>query len=46
MPAAAAIASDDEAFARQVARDLHSPLLRLYANADLVGVEVGGAVRT
>ena len=45
MPAAAAIASDDEAFARQVARDLHSPLLRLYANADLVGVEVGGAVK-
>ncbi|MBN3005025.1 glycerol-3-phosphate dehydrogenase (NAD(P)+) [Chromobacterium alkanivorans] len=45
LPAAAAIASDDEAFARQVARDLHSPLLRLYANADLVGVEVGGAVK-
>ncbi|WP_028535849.1 NAD(P)H-dependent glycerol-3-phosphate dehydrogenase [Paludibacterium yongneupense] len=45
LPAAVTIASDDEVFARRMARDWHSPLLRLYANNDLVGVEVGGAVK-
>ena len=32
-------------FAREAARQLHSPRLRIYANDDLVGVEVGGAVK-
>lgn len=45
LPAAVTIASDDGAFAERVVRELHSPLLRLYANDDLVGVEVGGAVK-
>ncbi|POZ61308.1 NAD(P)H-dependent glycerol-3-phosphate dehydrogenase [Chromobacterium alticapitis] len=45
MPAAVTIASDDAEFAARVARELHSPRLRLYANDDLVGVEVGGAVK-
>ena len=45
LPAAVTIASDDAAFARRIVRDLHNPLLRLYANDDLVGVEVGGAVK-
>ncbi|WP_199102026.1 NAD(P)H-dependent glycerol-3-phosphate dehydrogenase [Aquitalea sp. ASV11] len=45
LPAAVTIASDDAEFARRIARELHSPLLRLYANDDLVGVEVGGAVK-
>ncbi|WP_434629886.1 NAD(P)H-dependent glycerol-3-phosphate dehydrogenase [Chromobacterium sp. CV08] len=45
LPAAVAIASADAEFAADVARELHSPLLRLYANEDLVGVEVGGAVK-
>jgi len=45
LPAAVTIAADDGEFARRIARELHSPLLRLYANADLVGVEVGGAVK-
>lgn len=45
LPAAVTIASDDAEFAARVARELHSPLLRLYANDDLVGVEVGGAVK-
>jgi glycerol-3-phosphate dehydrogenase (NAD(P)+) len=39
------IASDDAAFAQRIARDWHSPLLRMYANDDLIGVEVGGAVK-
>ncbi|OHX14078.1 NAD(P)H-dependent glycerol-3-phosphate dehydrogenase [Chromobacterium sphagni] len=45
LPAAVTVASDDGDFAARVARELHSPLLRLYANDDLVGVEVGGAVK-
>ncbi len=45
LPAAVTLASDNASFARDIARDLHSPLLRLYANDDLIGVEVGGAVK-
>ncbi|WP_199152846.1 NAD(P)H-dependent glycerol-3-phosphate dehydrogenase [Chromobacterium sp. ASV23] len=45
LPSAVTIASDDAEFAAYVARELHSPRLRLYANNDLVGVEVGGAVK-
>ena len=32
-------------FARETALVLHTPRLRIYANDDLVGVEVGGAVK-
>jgi glycerol-3-phosphate dehydrogenase (NAD(P)+) len=45
LPAAVTIASDDAGFALRIATEWHSPLLRLYANDDLVGVEVGGAVK-
>jgi glycerol-3-phosphate dehydrogenase (NAD(P)+) len=45
LPAAVTVASDDGDFALGIAREWHSPLLRLYANEDLVGVEVGGAVK-
>ncbi|BEV72048.1 NAD(P)H-dependent glycerol-3-phosphate dehydrogenase [Paludibacterium sp. THUN1379] len=45
LPAAVTIASDDAAFAERIVREWHSPLLRLYANDDLIGVEVGGAVK-
>lgn len=45
LPAAVTIASENEAFARKVAKELHCPRLRLYANHDLIGVEVGGAVK-
>ena len=44
-PTAVALASRDAAFAREVARELHAPRLRVYANDDLIGVEVGGAVK-
>lgn len=45
LPTAVTIAADDAAFAQRIAKEWHSPLLRLYANDDLVGVEVGGAVK-
>lgn len=44
-PTAVALAANDPVFARQVARALHTTRLRIYANDDLVGVEVGGAVK-
>lgn len=45
LPTAITVAADDAAFAQRIAKEWHSPLLRLYANDDLVGVEVGGAVK-
>jgi len=45
LPAAIALASADAAFAAAMAQALHGPRLRLYANADIVGAEVGGAVK-
>lgn len=44
-PTAVALAANDPAFAREAARQLHTARLRIYANDDLVGVEVGGAVK-
>ena len=44
-PTALTVASPDPAFARQMAQELHQPALRLYHSDDLVGVEVGGAVK-
>lgn len=45
LPAAVTIASTDMAFADRMAHELHGPHLRLYANDDIVGAEVGGAVK-
>ncbi|MEW5893238.1 MAG: NAD(P)H-dependent glycerol-3-phosphate dehydrogenase [Pseudomonadota bacterium] len=44
-PAALTLASTDEAFARRAAQDLHAPALRLYSSHDVIGVEIGGAVK-
>ena len=44
-PTAIALAANNPVFARETARQLHSPRLRIYANDDLIGVEVGGAVK-
>jgi len=45
LPTAIALAANDPAFAREASRQLHGAPLRIYANDDLVGVEVGGAVK-
>jgi glycerol-3-phosphate dehydrogenase (NAD(P)+) len=45
LPAAVTIASADAVFADHMAHELHGPRLRLYANDDIVGAEVGGAVK-
>jgi glycerol-3-phosphate dehydrogenase (NAD(P)+) len=44
-PTALTLASADEEFARSTAQALHHAYLRIYASNDMVGVEVGGAVK-
>ncbi|EXI88824.1 MAG: Glycerol-3-phosphate dehydrogenase [NAD(P)+] [Candidatus Accumulibacter regalis] len=45
LPTAVTLAASDAAFGQQTALALHSPRFRIYANDDLPGVEVGGAVK-
>jgi glycerol-3-phosphate dehydrogenase (NAD(P)+) len=45
LPAAVTLASADDDFARAAARLLHGPAFRVYSSADLIGVEVAGAVK-
>ncbi len=45
LPTAITLASSDIGFARAMADALHTSRLRIYANDDIVGAEVGGAVK-
>lgn len=45
LPTAMTIASTDAAFAKALAEDLSSTNFRVYTSTDIVGVEVGGAVK-
>ena len=45
LPCALTLASRDAAFAQQAAALLHGGRMRVYYSADLVGVEIGGAVK-
>jgi len=45
LPTALTFASADEAFAQRTAHALHHARLRIYASNDVIGVEVGGAVK-
>src|SRR4029079_14797435 len=45
LPCALTLASRDTEFARRAAELLHGGRLRVYYSADLVGVEIGGAVK-
>ena len=45
LPTAAVIASPDEALAAELQRQLGSREFRLYTNRDVIGVEVGGALK-
>jgi glycerol-3-phosphate dehydrogenase (NAD(P)+) len=44
-PTAVVVASDDHAAAQEVQQAFASPALRLYTSCDVVGVELGGAVK-
>lgn len=45
LPTAITLAASDATFARETAAALHHPRLRIYANDDVVGAEIGGAVK-
>lgn len=45
LPAALTLASRDLEFARRVANELHGGNLRIYTSEDVIGVEVGGALK-
>ncbi|GHT91871.1 glycerol-3-phosphate dehydrogenase [NAD(P)+] [Betaproteobacteria bacterium] len=45
LPTALTLASNDRPFAHDMALALHGGSLRIYASHDLIGVEVGGAVK-
>ncbi|MDO8464467.1 MAG: NAD(P)H-dependent glycerol-3-phosphate dehydrogenase [Gallionella sp.] len=45
LPTALTLASADDEFARATAQALHHARLRIYASNDVIGVEVGGAVK-
>ncbi len=45
LPTAIAVASPDEAFAAAIARSISGLNFRAYTSTDIVGVEVGGAVK-
>jgi glycerol-3-phosphate dehydrogenase (NAD(P)+) len=45
LPTAMTIASSDARYAEQLAHDFSTPAFRAYTSTDIVGVEVGGAVK-
>jgi glycerol-3-phosphate dehydrogenase (NAD(P)+) len=45
LPTAMTVASEDEDFAKQLALSLSGPNFRAYTQTDILGVEVGGAVK-
>jgi glycerol-3-phosphate dehydrogenase (NAD(P)+) len=45
LPCALTLASRDAAFAREAAAMLHGGRMRVYYSTDLIGVEIGGAVK-
>lgn len=45
LPTAVTLAATDAAFAAKTAQSLHGGKLRIYATEDLIGAEVGGAVK-
>ena len=45
LPTALTVHSDDEAFAQSVAEALHGPAFRAYTGNDMMGAELGGAMK-
>jgi glycerol-3-phosphate dehydrogenase (NAD(P)+) len=45
LPTAMVVASEDQQFAMRIAEDLASPNFRTYVSTDIMGVEIGGAVK-
>ena len=45
LPTAVTVHSDDEDFAQRVAEALHGPAFRAYTGSDMLGAELGGAMK-
>jgi glycerol-3-phosphate dehydrogenase (NAD(P)+) len=45
LPTALTLASNDGEFAQRTAKTLHHSRLRIYSSTDVVGVEIGGAIK-
>ncbi|GIX36731.1 MAG: glycerol-3-phosphate dehydrogenase [NAD(P)+] [Lysobacteraceae bacterium] len=45
LPTAVTVHSDDAGFAQQVADALHGPTFRVYTGSDMLGAELGGAMK-
>jgi glycerol-3-phosphate dehydrogenase (NAD(P)+) len=45
LPTALTLASSDGVFAQQAAKAMHHSRLRIYSSTDVVGVEIGGAIK-
>jgi glycerol-3-phosphate dehydrogenase (NAD(P)+) len=45
LPTAMTVAANDEAYAREIAENLSGDSFRAYTSTDIIGVEVGGAVK-
>ncbi len=45
LPTALTLASNDGEFAQRMAKALHHSRLRIYSSTDVVGVEIGGAIK-
>ena len=45
LPCAVVLASENEPWLNQMVQELNTPVMRLYANTDVIGVAVGGAVK-
>ena len=45
LPTAITVATESDAFAKQISEDLHSGRFRVYLSDDFIGVEIGGALK-
>ena len=45
LPAAITLAANDKGFAQHMAEKLHDNKLRIYSSSDLIGIEIGAAVK-
>ena len=45
LPSAVVVAGDDDQFVAALSAALHSPTFRVYASDDLIGVQIGGAMK-
>lgn len=45
LPTALTVASTSDSFSKQISKDLHSGRFRVYSSSDLIGVELGGALK-